>query len=155
MYFVLDCSSAYLFTHPVMLAPAAFSASGSCSDTPPEESASSSVSTGWSPCTTDSGQWLEVDLGANAVITSLETLGSTSPYHGWMRIFQLYKRAEWESSLSYVDEFSVNPASAYEFSRQSFDPFIFARFVRVVPISWADGLDPIMRWRLTGCYYVG
>uniref|UniRef100_A0A4W4EUV3 Discoidin, CUB and LCCL domain containing 1 n=1 Tax=Electrophorus electricus TaxID=8005 RepID=A0A4W4EUV3_ELEEL len=98
-------------------------------------------------------QWLELDLGEKKRITGILTSGVSSSDHYVKSYKILYKeKSHWQTYTQYNCSedmiFEGNVDSLYQ-ARNTFRPAIIARYVRVVPLQWHQGIG--LMAELLGC----
>ena len=116
---------------------------------------------GWLAFTSDTNQWIQVDLQSAHSVSRVETQGRQYPNtlrYNWVTSYQLATsltgdEADFEYVTSSADgvvvTFNAN-SDRDTIVSNSFSPRV-ARFVRLYPQTWNEYIS--MRWEVYGCYF--
>ncbi|XP_061601849.1 contactin-associated protein-like 4 [Cololabis saira] len=111
---------------------------------------------GWSPLTSDKGQWLDLDLGRRTQITAVATQGRYGS-SDWQAAFYLMFSDTGHNWKQYRQEGSIGVfpgnSNADSVVQHKLQHRVIARYVRLIPLDWNPNGRIGLRMEVYGCSY--
>ncbi|XP_029690967.1 contactin-associated protein-like 4 [Takifugu rubripes] len=111
---------------------------------------------GWSPLTSDTHQWLEVDLGERLQVTAVSTQGRYGS-SDWLTVYLLMFSDTGHNWRQYRQEDSVRVfpgnSNADSVVLHKLQHAVIARYIRIVPLDWNPSGRIGLRLETYGCPY--